>query len=205
MTKTTAKTVGTSRNERVRAKKEAAEQNSANSGADTVSSQSGTLATADKKDAAEKEKAALDAGPKTNEPEEKPQEPAEDGDDAAQTINSQTGEINDNASTGGAATIPSAGDPDPRGDDSQRGSGSPQGNIDPGKPGSQQGGGDADEDEEDGEAEAGRTKRIKIAGEGTVPVHVDGGMRRLEAGKSIKVSEAEIEYLERNGVSFTKG
>lgn len=43
---------------------------------------------------------------------------------------------------------------------------------------------------------------IIIAGEGTIPVHIDGAMRRLPKGKAIEVSDEELAFLKRNKVEF---
>lgn len=44
---------------------------------------------------------------------------------------------------------------------------------------------------------------VKISGSGTIPIIADGAMRRVPAGKAIKVSPAEKAYLDRNNVSYT--
>ena len=45
---------------------------------------------------------------------------------------------------------------------------------------------------------------ITIAGDGTVPLIADGAVRRVQRGKKVEVSDAEIAYLKHAGVKFTK-
>lgn len=43
---------------------------------------------------------------------------------------------------------------------------------------------------------------VIIKGEGTIPVYADGAMRRLERGKPVKVSAAELAFLKRSKVDM---
>jgi len=49
---------------------------------------------------------------------------------------------------------------------------------------------------------ADQTYKIKIEGSGKLPVYGDGAMRRVSAGRFVKVSEAEKAYLDRNSVPY---
>ncbi len=44
---------------------------------------------------------------------------------------------------------------------------------------------------------------ITIEGKGTIPVHIDGAMRRLPKGEPIKVSDAELAFIKGSGVKFS--
>jgi hypothetical protein len=43
---------------------------------------------------------------------------------------------------------------------------------------------------------------ITIEGKGTIPIHADGAMRRLPRGEPVKVSAAELAFIERSGIKF---
>ncbi|ESZ60651.1 hypothetical protein NL532_24070 [Mesorhizobium sp. C120A] len=43
---------------------------------------------------------------------------------------------------------------------------------------------------------------ITIEGKGTIPIHADGAMRRLPKGEPVKVSAAELAFIERSGIKF---
>lgn len=43
---------------------------------------------------------------------------------------------------------------------------------------------------------------VTIKGEGTIPVYADGAMRRLDRGKPVKVSTAELAFLKRSKVAL---
>lgn len=47
--------------------------------------------------------------------------------------------------------------------------------------------------------------KIVIAGSGSIPLVIDGAMRRLDRGKGVDVTKAEMAMLDRQGIEYKKG
>lgn len=58
---------------------------------------------------------------------------------------------------------------------------------------------------EEDEADAERKITVTIPGEGTMPFHVNGAMRRVDRGVPIKVSQAELDHFDYSGIAYEKG
>lgn len=50
-----------------------------------------------------------------------------------------------------------------------------------------------------------KTTKVKIKGEGTIPIHTDGSMTRIERGKAVEVTDAQLAALKQAGIEFEKG
>ena len=46
------------------------------------------------------------------------------------------------------------------------------------------------------------TTTVKLKGEGTIPIIADGAMTRLDRGKNIKVTDAQLEALKKADIEF---
>lgn len=51
-------------------------------------------------------------------------------------------------------------------------------------------------------AKEAQARTITIKGKGTVPLLADGAMRRVSRGVPIEISEAELAYIESNGIAI---